>query len=359
MGKNKTNNQKEKDELFKSVLRERLAYKSKQKKKFVEPIIEPSNIDRLMDNLTNKEEFSDLRSLDFKRIPPTNFKEFNSWKFFHDKMWFERSLDIWRQFHITLKAEHLFFVVDGREPNFFFEPDILCFIKENNLTIIVNKSDLITQETKDECLRSFKNVIFYSAKFQEIENNPLLKFIEESDKNIFGLIGYPNVGKSSIINSLLNTKKVKTSSTPGKTKFAQTLFINEKKLIDCPGLVFPRHPKADLVLRGVLNVDQTNFNDSFNFIIEKVGILQILKELKCKNFINDSRYELMDNFFSCVRKQRGWDRGIIIKKVVKDYFEGKLKITNEKLEIEKNYDWMNLKKNVKNKTKKNVYKILN
>lgn len=36
-----------------------------------------------------------------------------------------------------------------------------------------------------------------------------------------GLVGYPNVGKSSTINSLLQDKKVSVSATPGKTKHFQ------------------------------------------------------------------------------------------------------------------------------------------
>lgn len=36
-----------------------------------------------------------------------------------------------------------------------------------------------------------------------------------------GLVGYPNVGKSSTINSLLQNKKVSVSATPGKTKHFQ------------------------------------------------------------------------------------------------------------------------------------------
>ena len=40
-------------------------------------------------------------------------------------------------------------------------------------------------------------------------------------RSVVGLVGYPNVGKSSTINSLLACKKVSVSSTPGKTKHFQ------------------------------------------------------------------------------------------------------------------------------------------
>jgi large subunit GTPase 1 len=41
-----------------------------------------------------------------------------------------------------------------------------------------------------------------------------------------GLVGYPNVGKSSVINTLLGKKKVGVASMPGKTKHFQTLKLN-------------------------------------------------------------------------------------------------------------------------------------
>ena len=55
-----------------------------------------------------------------------------------------------------------------------------------------------------------------------------------------GMVGYPNVGKSSVINVLCEEKKVGIGETPGKTKHFQTIFLKEDlKLCDCPGLVFP------------------------------------------------------------------------------------------------------------------------
>ncbi|KZO92805.1 putative LSG1-large-subunit GTPase [Calocera viscosa TUFC12733] len=78
-------------------------------------------------------------------------------------------------------------------------------------------------------------------------------------KLTIGLVGYPNVGKSSTINSLIGSKKVSVSSTPGKTKHFQTILLSpELILCDCPGLVFPQFAttKADLVCDGVLPIDQ-------------------------------------------------------------------------------------------------------
>ncbi|KAF2128391.1 P-loop containing nucleoside triphosphate hydrolase protein [Dothidotthia symphoricarpi CBS 119687] len=78
-------------------------------------------------------------------------------------------------------------------------------------------------------------------------------------KTQIGLVGYPNVGKSSTINALIGAKKVSVSATPGKTKHFQTVHLSEEVVLcDCPGLVFPNFAftKAELVCCGVLPIDQ-------------------------------------------------------------------------------------------------------
>ncbi|XP_034942546.1 large subunit GTPase 1 homolog [Chelonus insularis] len=93
----------------------------------------------------------------------------------------------------------------------------------------------------------------------------LFKSIRRSEKNhlenvvTIGLVGYPNVGKSSTINAILADKKVSVSATPGKTKHFQTLYVDKELLLcDCPGLVMPSFicTKAEMVLHGILPIDQ-------------------------------------------------------------------------------------------------------
>ncbi|VAX32971.1 GTP-binding protein EngB [hydrothermal vent metagenome] len=62
----------------------------------------------------------------------------------------------------------------------------------------------------------------------------------------FAFAGRSNVGKSSLLKSLLNRKKlVRTSSTPGKTQEINFFEINEKLIFtDLPGYGFAKVPKA-------------------------------------------------------------------------------------------------------------------
>ncbi|XP_064460567.1 large subunit GTPase 1 homolog [Ornithodoros turicata] len=99
--------------------------------------------------------------------------------------------------------------------------------------------------TKEELLQLFKTV----------HTGPKVK----EGMTVIGLVGYPNVGKSSTINALLQSKKVSVSTTPGKTKHFQTLHLDEELcLCDCPGLVFPNFVsnKAEMIVNGILPIDR-------------------------------------------------------------------------------------------------------
>jgi nuclear GTP-binding protein len=76
-----------------------------------------------------------------------------------------------------------------------------------------------------------------------------------------GVIGYPNVGKSSVINSLKRSKVCGVGSTPGFTKVAQQITLDKNiKLLDCPGIVFAAQghngeSDAEVLLRNCVKVE--------------------------------------------------------------------------------------------------------
>jgi nuclear GTP-binding protein len=72
-----------------------------------------------------------------------------------------------------------------------------------------------------------------------------------------GVIGFPNVGKSSLINSLKRTRAVSTGAMPGVTRSAQEVVLDKNiRLLDCPGIVFSDHNADALVLRNSMKIDQ-------------------------------------------------------------------------------------------------------
>lgn len=77
-------------------------------------------------------------------------------------------------------------------------------------------------------------------------------------KSLVGFIGYPNTGKSSIINTLRKKKVCTVAPIPGETKVWQYITLMKRiYLIDCPGVVPPSNNDSpeDILLRGVVRVE--------------------------------------------------------------------------------------------------------
>lgn len=81
---------------------------------------------------------------------------------------------------------------------------------------------------------------------QFVMSNSDVKLCPKADRPEYAFIGRSNVGKSSLINSLMQRKKLaKTSSTPGKTQLINHFSVNQEwYLVDLPGYGFAKVPKA-------------------------------------------------------------------------------------------------------------------
>lgn len=74
-----------------------------------------------------------------------------------------------------------------------------------------------------------------------------------------GVVGFPNVGKSSLINSLKRTRVANVGSTPGVTKAMQEIHLDKNvKLLDCPGIVFAAtgDNEASATLRNCTKIEK-------------------------------------------------------------------------------------------------------
>lgn len=284
------------------------------------------------------EKYSDLiESLDYSlSIPPRipykivdsgDFKAlenfvFNRWKFYQNDKIFERNIEIWRQFWITCeRSTTIAQILDSRNPELYFNKDIIAIYPDKSHLLLINKSDLISvnNNSLDINIANFiKNTSNNNIKIDSYVYSTKTSKFDYPLTGSVGLIGYPNVGKSSTINMILNQKKVKVSSTPGKTKYIQTIETPNFTLLDCPGLVFPKHPKIELVLMGILNVDQiTDLHIYEDYIIKRIGIERLIKNYKMVEFTGD--------FLTAMSIQKGWIKSYCLKVITKDFALGLIK----------------------------------
>ena len=82
--------------------------------------------------------------------------------------------------------------------------------------------------------------------------------LHREKKNIsIGFIGYPNVGKSSIINTLKKQACCKAAPIPGETRVWQYVSLTKRiYLIDCPGVVNDNGDPTEKVLKSVLRAEK-------------------------------------------------------------------------------------------------------
>ena len=301
---------------------------------------------------------------------------------------YEKNLEVWKQLWLTVeKGQILFQIVDGRNPLYYRCPDLEKYIKEidtnKEIILIINKADLMNEKLRQNWSEYFKEnnikYIFFSA-INEIEKmekngggennilkeekidqtdyriftrNDLIQYIKEIGEKIpknntnnnnnalmVGFIGYPNVGKSSIINVLMKTKKAAVANIPGRTKHYQTLFLPSEPnlnilpksicLVDCPGLIFPSFTssKADMLVNGIYPID--TISEIYNPI---QIIINLIPSKILSNFYKVNLPDIYSakQFLQIIAKKRGFYTGNGLpeeaktaKLILRDYTSGKL-----------------------------------
>ncbi len=153
----------------------------------------------------------------------------------------------------------VFEVVDARAPLSTQHPDITSIVKDKPRLIILNKSDLADATALEEFETHFINQGFQVVRVDSLKGTnirsirPLAekmleaKFEKEKKRGrekrpIRALIlGIPNVGKSTLINRLVDKRVTKVGDRPGITRHLQSIKAHKNlELLDTPGVLPPK-----------------------------------------------------------------------------------------------------------------------
>jgi nuclear GTP-binding protein len=144
-----------------------------------------------------------------------------------------------------------------------------------------------------------------------------------------GFIGYPNTGKSSIINTLRKKKVCTVAPIPGETKVWQYITLMKRiYLIDCPGVVPPSNTDTpqDILLRGVVRVENVENPEQYiPAVLAKTKPQHIERTYQLKGYKNHIEFlELLARKGGRLLHGGEPDVDGVAKMVLNDFLRGKI-----------------------------------
>ncbi|MFH1237953.1 MAG: GTPase [archaeon] len=147
--------------------------------------------------------------------------------------------------NVLRNSDVVLLLVDARMPELTRNSEIVSKVesmKDKRLFIVFNKSDLIGRKEMDKLKGEYLDAFFISAK-NKTGVSKLKETLENMAANWYrpslrvGLVGYPNVGKSTLINLLAPSVQAKVSSIPGTTKKTTWVRNGKLRIMDSPGVI--------------------------------------------------------------------------------------------------------------------------
>ena len=230
-------------------------------------------------------------------------------------------------------------IIDARIPISSKNPVIDDVLKDKPRIMILNKSDMADENETKKWLSYYRKQGYGAVVVDALHSKGLDKiysvakemladkFKKLEEKNLSAktirmmIVGIPNVGKSTFINSISKRKSAKIGDRPGVTKQVQWIKTkNDLELLDTPGVLWPKFEDEriglHLAFTGAIKDEIMDIeNLAFRFIDElnkrDVNIL--------KNRYNLSEDSYEDTLY--LMDEIGKNRGAILKKNEIDYFK--------------------------------------
>ena len=181
------------------------------------------------------------------------------------------------------KVFDLFIILlDARLPLTSFNPEIYKIANKKPILFIFNKADKTNKDKINAFIPQYqkmgevilsnlkdkKSILKINSKINNIyklfdEKNKLKNKLTPPLKCV--VLGIPNIGKSTLINALANSRVAKVGNIPGITKSEQWINCNKYLLLDTPGILMPKLGNDDvgakLAIVDSIRIDALNINE--------------------------------------------------------------------------------------------------
>lgn len=255
-----------------------------------------------------------------------------------------QSKRIWNELYKVIDSSDVILqILDARDPIGTRSPPVEKYLKTEkpykHLIFILNKVDLVptwvTQRWVAILSKEYPTVAFHASLTHPFGKGSLINLLRQfaklhvDKKQIsVGFIGYPNTGKSSIINTLRSKKVCKVAPIAGETKVWQYITLMRRiYLIDCPGVVYPStETDTEKVLKGVVRVELVQSpEDYIASVLERVKPEYIRKTYKINAWTDHVDFlEKLARRNGKLLKKGEPDVTIVARMVLNDWQRGKL-----------------------------------
>ena len=242
-------------------------------------------------------------------------------------------------------------LVDARIPLSSRNPDIDELGKNKYRLILMNKADLADKEQTKKWAEYFKSKGFFVVSLDARTKNSMKSItdivmeackekIERDRKRGIKnrpvramVVGIPNVGKSTFINSYAGKACAKTGNKPGVTKGKQWIRLNKNvELLDTPGILWPKFEDQMVGLRlaligsikdEILNIDELAMELIKYLIKNYSGIINARYEVDESRELTDIIVDIAKNR-NCLLKGGEPDYSKAAALVIDDFRSGKM-----------------------------------
>ncbi|MFT4326209.1 MAG: GTPase [Candidatus Woesearchaeota archaeon] len=245
--------------------------------------------------------------------------------------------NFWRIVHdVIRKSDIIVIVADARLPEISVHKEILDKIEkeQKKYLIVFNKIDLLNAEGKKrlkETLTAYDFTMSVSAKSHDKTMALLRKLnaLARGEVATVGVVGYPNTGKSSIINALKGRNSAPVSSRAGHTKGLQRVRVSAKiSLLDTPGVI-PYDERYNVNHQTILsskNAESLRDPEGavFQILEEFPHVLELFYEVPVSKDV-DATLENIANTLNIKKKGNIPDTKRAAVRVIQDWQSGKIK----------------------------------